>query len=31
LTTSMTVPSTTPTSSLTCSMVPQARTYWARF
>ncbi len=31
LTTSMTVPSTTPSSSLTCSMVPQARSYWARF
>ena len=31
LTTSMTGPVTTPSSSLICSMSPQARSYWARF
>src|SRR6201747_670899 len=31
LTTSMTVPVTTPSSSLSFSIVPQARSYWARF
>ncbi|CPU64633.1 Uncharacterised protein [Mycobacteroides abscessus] len=31
LTTSMTVPVTTPSSSLIFSIVPQARSYWARF
>ena len=31
LTTSMTGPSTTPSASLIFSIVPQARSYWARF
>ena len=31
MTTSITVPVTTPSSSLIFSIVPQARSYWARF